>query len=76
MDLMFKQPETFETLVSYCEKVAASVGGMLLPILSYEVDAQRYAQARRLGVAMQLTNILRDVGKTIVICSVSICHVK
>ena len=63
MDLMFKQPETFETLVTYCEKVAASVGGMLLPILSHEVDAQRYAQARRLGVAMQLTNILRDVGE-------------
>lgn len=47
----------------YCERVAGGVGLMLLPLLG-AADASRDTRARAvdLGVAIQLTNVLRDVG--------------
>lgn len=64
-DLDFQQPETMEDLEDYAYYVAGSVGLMLLPILHAEsaADASLRASAMALGVAMQLTNILRDVGE-------------
>jgi 15-cis-phytoene synthase len=59
--------ETWGDLISYCEGVASSVGSMCTYIFGVNGDdavrerAVKYA--RTLGVAMQLTNILRDVGE-------------
>lgn len=61
-DLVFTQPETFADLEDYCYYVAGSVGLMLLPLLSDQAE-QIQSQAKRLGEAMQLTNILRDIGE-------------
>jgi phytoene synthase len=60
MDTQIKRYETFDELYIYCYRVASTVGLMSSEILGYsDVIALRYAEA--LGVAMQLTNILRDV---------------
>lgn len=62
MDYKFKQPTSYQQLLDYSYYVASSVGLMLLPILSrnYSKIAE---QAKHLGQAMQITNILRDVGE-------------
>ncbi|TDM12745.1 phytoene/squalene synthase family protein [Macrococcus lamae] len=62
-DIMFKQPETLEDLKWYSTQVAGSVGRMLLPILSDNNSEQLKRDAEQLGVAMQITNILRDIGE-------------
>lgn len=62
MDAVFVQPETQEELEDYCYYVAGSVGLMLLPLLTKEPEKIK-GQAVALGKAMQLTNILRDVGE-------------
>ncbi|CAM4196324.1 phytoene/squalene synthase family protein [Lacicoccus alkaliphilus] len=64
-DVHFEQPETFEELIDYSRKVAGSVGRLLLPILSEDTSAERQLHAENLGVAMQITNILRDVGEDV-----------
>ena len=52
--------ETFEELYVYCYRVASTVGLMSSEIFGYEkIETLDYAEA--LGVAMQLTNILRDI---------------
>lgn len=61
-DYTFSQPQTQNDLEAYCYLVAGSVGLMLLPVLSSLHRTWRQ-QAVHLGVAMQLTNILRDVGE-------------
>lgn len=62
-DREFRQPADDEALYRYCHQVAGTVGLMLLPILaSHDRDSLRET-ALRLGDAMQLTNILRDVGE-------------
>ena len=65
MDVDFKQPENIDELEVYSEKVAGSVGLLLLPIICNNELNQRAKQASSLGVAMQYTNILRDVGEDI-----------
>ncbi len=60
MDTSIKRYETFEELYVYCYRVASTVGLMSSEILGYsDQKALEYAEA--MGVAMQLTNILRDV---------------
>ena len=60
MDTHIKRYETFEELYVYCYRVASTVGLMSSEILGYsEKIALEYAE--KLGIAMQLTNILRDV---------------
>lgn len=61
-DLNFVQPETLEELENYSYYVASSVGLMLLPMLTKTPKKLRN-DAIALGIAMQLTNILRDVGE-------------
>ena len=52
--------ETFDELYVYCYRVASTVGLMSSEILGYsDKIALRYAEA--MGIAMQLTNILRDI---------------
>jgi phytoene synthase len=65
MDVTGQRYGTFEDLVEYCRCVAGSIGrlclGVFHPALSpaETEQAPRYADA--LGVALQLTNILRDI---------------
>lgn len=62
MDLTHKRYQTFDELYMYCYRVAGTVGLLTSPIFGYQDEAAlRYAVD--LGVALQLTNILRDVGE-------------
>jgi phytoene synthase len=61
MDLGPRRYETFDDLYQYCIRVASAVGLICLDIFgAREPAARQYAVD--LGVALQLTNILRDVG--------------
>jgi 15-cis-phytoene synthase len=53
---------TFDELRDYCYKVASTVGLMTSEIFGYS-DPVALAHAIDLGIAMQLTNILRDIGE-------------
>lgn len=66
-DLDFRQPADLPQLRRYCYLVAGSVGLMILPILATAQRASLGQCARDLGEAMQLTNILRDVGEDLTI---------
>lgn len=60
MDLMKTRYETFEDLREYCVLVASSVGLMCRQIFGYRNESTR-EYAVNLGIALQLTNIIRDV---------------
>jgi phytoene synthase len=60
MDLRVKRYETFADLYQYCYHVAALVGLMTIEIFGYR-NPQAKEYAVHLGVALQLTNILRDL---------------
>ena len=54
--------QTFEDLLYYCRCVAGSIGRLSLGIYGTSQDPEQAAQlADSLGVALQLTNILRDI---------------
>ena len=60
MDTHIRRYETFDELYVYCYRVASTVGLMSSEIFGYaQPETLEYAEA--LGIAMQLTNILRDV---------------
>jgi phytoene synthase len=61
MDLVPRRYATFADLRAYCEKVASAVGLASIEIFGYESPRTR-DYAVELGVALQLTNILRDIG--------------
>lgn len=62
MDLKRTRYQTFDELAHYCYGVACTVGLMSMHIVGYQSrDAIPYAI--QLGVALQMTNILRDVGE-------------
>lgn len=61
-DVSFAQPRTRKDLLEYCYLVAGTVGLMILPLLSQSITPAVRQTAIDLGVAMQLTNILRDIG--------------
>jgi phytoene synthase len=61
MDLDHAGYETFEDLYPYCYRVASAVGLACIEIFGYR-DPRACQYAVDLGVALQLTNILRDVG--------------
>ncbi len=60
-DIEPKQIGSFSELYRYCYQVAGTVGLAMTHILGVHSDQASIA-AEHLGVAMQLTNILRDVG--------------
>lgn len=60
MDLWKDRYETFEELREYCYLVASSVGLMCRRIFGYRNESTR-EYAINLGIALQLTNILRDL---------------
>ena len=63
-DFNFEEIGDKSDLILYCKKVAATVGLMLAPMLKGEKADERYESiCEDLGIAMQITNILRDVGE-------------
>lgn len=62
MDLTKSRYETFEELYDYSYKVASVVGLMTSEIFGY-TDKKALQHAVDLGIAMQLTNILRDISE-------------
>jgi phytoene synthase len=61
-DMTQNRYESFNQLTEYCYGVASTVGLMTLHILRSQGEAA-IPYAIKLGVALQLTNILRDVGE-------------
>lgn len=61
-DLTQKRYETFDELAQYCYAVASTVGLMVMHIVGYS-GKEAIPFAVKLGVALQMTNILRDVGE-------------
>jgi phytoene synthase len=61
MDLTPRRYATFADLRVYCERVASAVGLASIEIFGYE-DLRTREYATELGLALQLTNILRDVA--------------
>ncbi|NOS84923.1 MAG: squalene/phytoene synthase family protein [Ignavibacteria bacterium] len=59
-DLQVSRYKDFNTLYQYCFRAAATVGLMCIEIFGYKTEsAKQYAV--NLGIALQLTNILRDI---------------
>ena len=63
MDLCGHEYRDMEDLTLYCRRVAGVVGFMIAPISGYRGGEGTLNHALRLGQAMQLTNVLRDVGE-------------
>ncbi len=62
-DLCVPDFQSDEELMLYCRRVAGVVGFMVAPIAGYSGGRATLEQALALGQAMQLTNVLRDVGE-------------
>jgi len=62
MDVTVRRYATYAELSEYCYLVASTVGLLVMPILG-TLSPQAAAYGVALGRAMQLTNILRDVGE-------------
>jgi phytoene synthase len=60
MDLRISRYDTFEALYEYCWRVASTVGLICVEIFGYTRPESR-DYAVNLGIALQLTNIIRDV---------------
>lgn len=62
MDLAGREYRSYEELLDYCYHVASAVGLICLRIWGCRAEAA-LEPARQCGFALQLTNILRDVGE-------------
>ena len=60
MDVQQTRYKTFDALSLFCYRVAAVVGLMMTYVLGYK-NERAFRYAKQLGIAMQLTNILRDI---------------
>ncbi len=60
MDLDTTRYQTFDELFEYCRRVASAVGMICIRIFGSRNDGSR-EYALNLGVALQLTNVLRDI---------------
>lgn len=61
-DLVQTRYETFEDLTTYCYSVASTVGLMAMHIVGFS-GAEAIPYAVKLGIALQMTNILRDISE-------------
>jgi phytoene synthase len=65
MDVRGVEYESFDDLVLYCRRVAGAIGRVCLAVFGLRADAGDPARAQavadELGVALQITNILRDL---------------
>ena len=64
MDLKWRSYQTFADLREYCYRAASAVGLICIEIFGYE-SARTREYAVNLGLALQLTNILRDLKEDI-----------
>ena len=62
MDLAYHRYPDFESLKLYCHRAAGVVGQLSASIFGY-TEASTLEYAESLGIAFQLTNIIRDVGE-------------
>ncbi len=62
MDLSRKRYQTFEELRPYCYRVASALGLICIEIFGYRNPSAK-VYAENLGLALQVTNIIRDVGE-------------
>lgn len=62
MDLDYARYDRFQDLLLYCHRVAGVVGQLAAQIFGYS-DRATLKYAHELGIAFQLTNIIRDVGE-------------
>ena len=60
MDLDRRRYETFDQLEQYCQRVASAVGLACIHVWGFR-GPEAFAPARQAGIALQLTNILRDL---------------
>ncbi|MBN1780040.1 phytoene/squalene synthase family protein [bacterium] len=60
MDIEHHHYQSFDELHLFCHRVAGVVGLMMTRVLGY-LSEEAFIYAARLGIAMQLTNILRDI---------------
>ncbi len=63
MDLHGHVYRDMDDLTLYCRRVAGVIGFMIAPVSGYSGGERTLHHALMLGQAMQLTNILRDVGE-------------
>jgi 15-cis-phytoene synthase len=61
MDVEGVTYSTFDDLVGYCRCVAGSIGRLCLAVFGHAPDPRASTYADELGIALQQTNILRDV---------------
>jgi 15-cis-phytoene synthase len=61
MDVQGTSYQAFEELLVYCRRVAGSIGRLSLGVFEADDREQATGHADDLGVALQLTNILRDI---------------
>lgn len=61
-DVNARRYETRSEVMDYCVRVGSTVGAMMTSVMDRR-DSDTLAAACRLGAAMQLTNIARDVGE-------------
>src|SRR5262249_18025761 len=73
MDLDVRTYETFEDLSRYCYCVAGTVGLCCVHVFGFS-DREALALAPKLGIAFQLTNILRDVAEDFAMVRVYLPH--
>jgi len=64
LDLKKNRYLNFDELLQYCYYVASTVGLICIEILKYKFEETK-EYAKNLGIALQLTNILRDIKKDI-----------
>ncbi len=60
MDLRRSRYDTFDELIGYCRRVASAVGVMCIEVFGCR-DSRSREYAFNLGLALQVTNIIRDV---------------
>ncbi|MCC7571744.1 phytoene/squalene synthase family protein [Candidatus Micrarchaeota archaeon] len=62
LDIIKSRYETFEELLGYCDLVATTISEISLAIFGYR-NTKAVLYGRYLAIALQLTNIIRDVGE-------------
>jgi phytoene synthase len=62
MDLRYQGYETFNDLKLYCHCVASAVGLLVAQVFGF-TDNKTLEYAKQLGIALQLVNIIRDIGE-------------
>jgi phytoene synthase len=67
MDVTGRRYDTFDELVEYCTCVAGAVGRLSLAIFGGSGEARARSYANSLGIALQQTNILRDVREDLML---------